>query len=398
MSGQYSLRSFLRNAPNALLQPYLAERGIGTGLDWKSMKETKIDPIFEAIQAAPEGPRAEVDRDFREIDALATEGGRRAIIEEGAFHGLELAESLTHKDHLEAAFWAFLGHPEVFRVASSFSYADNLPNRSWRKRIDLPYVEPATDESSQKRLGEAIAAYYRHKDGRGHICMVEHYRRGDRLYWFAYPQDYAITLVGYDDKGEFDRRTERPAFEVVFVHEPETQTLNLFVRGDKRTVEDLQTIWGRIILGEELGPPPHRGIVYELNPLKRRGFAFPVDPGSGIEEVRIKKLRLSVLGAGNKRIILEADVRDSKDAVYDLLEDVMAGERIPLDLVNLTQVTLQLVFRDGGRRGKQTLTFDVSYPSSCDLKHDPKDEIAREHLVKWGIDVSGHVIPDTEEG
>jgi hypothetical protein len=393
---QYSPKSFLRNAPNSLLQRYLVAKGIGAGLDWAALSETRVEPIFQAVQEAPDALRAEIERDFRDIDGLATEGGVKIIIDEGRFptHGLELAETLGNMlGYHEQAFWTFLEHPEVFHIARRFSQADHLPGRSWRKRSELPEIAPQIDAEFCERLAQAVAAYYRKKEGRGHACQVDHYQRGERLYWFAYPQDYASTSIEYEEGNRYSRKTRRPAFEVIFVHAPKERSLDLFVKGSSRIVADLQAIWGRAILGAELGPPEKGGVVYELNALKER-FPFRLEPGDGVEEVRVKKLRLAVLGSrANKRLTLEANTREDTDAVYQLLDDLVASKRLPLDLLNVTQVGLQFLFRSDGLRGGQRLSFDVSYPNSCSLKYDPKHEIAKRCLKRWKIDVSG----DAEE-
>ena len=56
---------------------------MGVDLDWDSLGETQIGPIFDAIEAAPDEVRAEVERDFREVWALADEGGTKTLIQEG---------------------------------------------------------------------------------------------------------------------------------------------------------------------------------------------------------------------------------------------------------------------------------------------------------------------------
>jgi hypothetical protein len=396
MARQYSTRSFLRHAPNSLLRRYLRRRRITKDLDWGSLRETQIDIIFEAIQSAPEGRRARIESDFRDIEEMATEGGIKTIIDEARdpVHGLDLTEELgAMESHYERAFWTMLNHPRIFDIASMFNRADNLPGRSWRKRKDLPRVKPATDEEAVARLEETLSSYYRQKEGRGHACQVEHYRRGERLYWFAYPQDYADSSVEYDEQGRFERRTRHPAFEVIFVHAPQEQSLDLYAKGDKKTVADLQEIWARAILGVDLEPLEKGEVVYELNLLKKRGFLFPTDPKDGIKDVRVKKMRLSVLGGANRRIILEADVRKNSQGVYDLLDEVLASKRISRHLLNVTQVGFQIVFLSEGARGTKTVNFEVSYPNSCSLKYEPKHEIAKKYLRQWGIDVSGRTVP-----
>jgi hypothetical protein len=74
----------------------------------------------------------------------------------------------------------------------------------------------AIDDDSQQLLSDTISAYFREREGRGYSCTVEHYRRGDRLYWFVYPEDYADTSIEYSEEGDFERRSRRPAFEIIY--------------------------------------------------------------------------------------------------------------------------------------------------------------------------------------
>ena len=341
--------------------------------------------------------RRRIDRDLREIYEMADEGGVKTLIEEGRepVHSLYLAETLGQmKGHLERAFWVFLEHPKVFAVSQQFHHADNLTARSWRKRKDLPPAEPSTDAHSRQRLADVISAYYRQKEGRGRACQVDHYRRGDRLYWFAYPEDYAEGRLIYDDQHRLSIQTQRPAFEVIFVHDPQEQSLDLFVRGDRRTVGDLQRIFGRAILGLELEDPEAPEATYELKGLLSRDFPLPLELGDGVEQVRVRRLRLGIMGREYMRITLEANARDNPKAIYDLLDDVLAGQRIPRDLLTVVGVNLQMAFRAVAGDRSRTLSFDVSYPDSCSLKYDPKHETAKALLKRWGIDASGRTQKD----
>jgi len=397
MARHYSLLSFLRKADKGLLRRYLTGEQLSEGIDWDAFTTRHLDPVFNVIAAASDDLRSRINRDFNDIWELGSEGGTKTIIDEGLFHGLQLARTVSEwDDPMNVAFWTFLEHPRVFDVACKFNYSDNLPKRSWRKRIDIDYSEPATDDDSKERLGCEIAAYYFRKEGRGRVCHVDHYRRGDMLYWFAHPQDYASSSLEYDENSEFQQRTIRPAFEVIFVFETEFMTLDTFIQGSGQTVEDLEQIWGQVILGIELGPPTYQKGIFDLDPLKKPGFNFRIDPMSGIEDVSVKKLRFKIPGSSNQRLALEADPRENKNAVYDLLNRVIADGKISLDHIFLTNVTLQFVFRSDGRRHSKTINCDLSYPNGCSLKHDPKDEIARQHLIDWGIDVSGCVTTDTD--
>ena len=80
MSRPYSRKSFLRQAPNALLKRYLAERELGRTFQWDALPEKMTDDIHRVIETAPERKRSGIDRDFREIQDLADEGGAKALI------------------------------------------------------------------------------------------------------------------------------------------------------------------------------------------------------------------------------------------------------------------------------------------------------------------------------
>jgi hypothetical protein len=400
MARQYSPKSVLRHVPNSLLRQYLTQKGVGADLPWKHLAENNIEPIYRAIEAAEERVRRVVDWDFQCICELSDEGGVKTLVDEAsdAHHdgGLDLSGKVKEAaNKLAFAFWVFLEYPKVFEVASQFHRADNLPGRSWRKRADLPSVEAATDKESCGRLEGAITAYYGPKEGRGHACKADHWRREDRLYWFAHPEDYPEGRLIYDEQHELKSETQRPAFDVIFVYCHEEGSLDLYVEGEKGTVLDLQRIFGRAILGVELPDPEAIGVVYELQGLLDRGFPLPLEPEDGVEEVRVRRLRLKIMESesGNRnrlrRITLEARAKDDRAAVYDLLDDVLAGERIPREVLSVQHVGLQLVFRPDDRARRRTLSFDVSHPDSCSLKYQPMHLVAKGLLKRWGLDVSG---------
>ena len=78
MSPRYTPKVFLRQAPNRLLQSYFAAKGLLGDLPWNDLRETRIEPIHQAILALPEAQRREIGRDFRAIWDLAARRRVRA--------------------------------------------------------------------------------------------------------------------------------------------------------------------------------------------------------------------------------------------------------------------------------------------------------------------------------
>jgi hypothetical protein len=135
---------------------------------------------------------------------------------------------------------------------------------------------------------------------------------------------------------------------------------------------------------DELPPDPKDKRIYDLTPLLQKDFDFTYDVGSGIEEVTVKKLRLSSQIKKGDRITLEADTSRNSDAIYDLLDQV--GKTIPLSMYNLTQVELSAsVVMDANKPAKR-ITIRITYPNSCSLKYDELGLKLRDMLVASGIE------------
>jgi len=344
MARNYSTRDFFRQMPNALLARYFQEQGLFGELDFAAMKETRPDTLFTAWLELPESQRNRMDAEFREISDLSCEKGFRAILDEAAWHleaepqsYAELVEKLAAlANHYEQAMVTFLEYAAFWKGATLFYHADTLPY--WRKRKNLPHQSAAVHEDGRRELADLIRNYFHHTEGRGKNCVVEAFRRGERDYFFAYPEDYSQQSVEWEE-GEFKRRPHNPAFEVVFVYSEKDGTLDLNYHGSRETVEPLQGMFATAILSLlELPPDPGDSRVYDLNPLRNRDFQFNYDPASGIQSVAIKKLRLSSKIKKGDRITLEADTAGDAQAIYDLLEK--DGRSIPQRLYYVTQAEL----------------------------------------------------------
>ena len=235
-----------------------------------------------------------------------------------------------------------MDYPDFWRGATRFYHADVLPY--WRKRKHLGHQPAAVDTASLEQLATLIRAYFHHTEGRGNNCVVEAFRRNELDYFFAYPEDYSQQQIEWVN-GAFDRRPHNPAFEVIFVYSQQEGSLDVNFRGPYRAVEPLQEMFATAILKLRLPPDPTDQRVYDLNPLRQREFEFVYDVGSGIEEVAVRKLRLSSRVRRGDRITVEADASTHPDAVYDLLEKV--GESTPLHRYSVTQVELAALGGDG---------------------------------------------------
>ncbi|MDO9529111.1 MAG: hypothetical protein Q7J27_08125 [Syntrophales bacterium] len=390
MARQYSTRSFLRQMPNALLARYFQGRGLFGNIDFAAMKEGKPDELFTAWLALPYGQRNEMDSEFRDIFEMSCEKGFRAVIDEASWQMQETPDALTSfvemlsvlSNHYERAMIILLDHNPFWRGATRFYHADTHPY--WRKRKNLQHRTAAVDEDSLQQLAKLIRHYFHHTEGRGKNCVVEPFRRGELDYYFAYPEDYSQQSIEWVN-GEFDRRPHNPAFEVIYVYSQKEGSLDLNFRGSYKAIESLQGMFATAILKlDKLPPDPKDQRIYDLSPLLQRSFEFIYDAGSGIEEVAVKKLRLSSRVKKGDRITLEADASDNRDAVYALLDQI--GKTIPLDMYNLTQAEIAVSVVVDPDKPAQRVTIRITYPNSCSLKYDELGLKLRAMLVSSGIE------------
>jgi len=391
MTGQYSTKSFFRQMPNALLARYFNEQGLFGDIDFAAMKEGKPDELFKAWLALPANQRNKMDAEFRDIYEMSCEKGFRAIIDEAEWQMQEAPDDFTAfveklsglSNHYARAMITFLDHNSFWKGATRFYHADSLLS-NWRKRKNMSHNKAAEDEASYKKLAELIRNYFHHTEGRGNNCVVEPFRRKDLDYYFAYPEDYSQQNIEWVD-GEFDRRPHTPAFEVIYVYSQKEGSLDLHFRGSKKAVEPLQGMFANAILKlDELPPDPKDERIYDLSLLLQKDFDFTYDVGSGIEQIKVKKLRLSSQVKKGERITLEADPSQDSDAVYDLLDQI--GKAIPLNIYAVTQAELSAsVVVDSNKPAKQ-FNFRITYPNSCSLKYDDIGLKLRSMLSASGIE------------
>ncbi len=390
MARYYTTKDFFRQMPNTLLARYFHDQQLFTNLDFTTMKETRPDALFSAWLRLPEDQRNKMDAVFSEIFEVSCQKGFLAIIDEARWQLQETPNDITTfletmselPNHYHRAMVTFLDNTDFWKGAIRFYHADTLPY--WRKRKHLGNQPAAVDNASIQELANLIRDYFHHTEGRGNNCIVEPFRRGELDYFFAYPEDHSQQSPEWVN-GEFANRPHNPAFEVIFVYSQKDGSLDLNFRGSYKAIEPLQCIFATSILKlDELPPDPKDGRVYDLNSLRQKGFDFIYSIGSGIEDVALKKLRLSSRIIKGDRITLEADISNNPDAVYDLLDKI--GKSTPLHLYNVTQVELTAFVVMDANKPAKAVTIRITHPNSCSLKYDEHDLKLRDMLEKSCIE------------
>lgn len=390
MAKQFNPRKVLTLVSNSLLSEFFNRRKELQEVPWQGLAETDIEPVFQAWQKLPEGQRRDVQVILQDVNELADERGLNVLAEEIQWRCPErMGEFTAVEGRGDKAMWVYLNVPEAFEEAAMFARADALATgRYWVRRNSLPRQPIQATDQTKKALAKALADYYGPTQGRGRWCHVEHYQRANGSeYFFAYLDDYPDNRLVFDDAGVMHRQSQRGAFDNVFVFCPNDGSLELYARGGKKVHEPLQELFCRAAIGLDIGPVQPNRAAYKIDGLKDASFPLPTDPADRIAEVRVRKLRLEVIGTPHQRITLEADPKGHRNDIYHMIERFLNAQNLPLSKLRVTLVTFRLTFMSDGGRKPKTLSFDVSYPNSCDLKSKPDAMrvIGERCLKRWGI-------------
>ncbi|HUX90821.1 MAG TPA: hypothetical protein VMV48_09050 [Gallionellaceae bacterium] len=385
MAGQYSHLQFFRRTPKALLARYFQERhGVLQEIAFDKLKEKDVESIFQGFMALPDDKQAEIEAECQDIDGMACQGGVTALADEADYHAdAAFPTTLSKIDGYHgAAMWIFLDYPQYWTGATLFLHADNITESLWKKRNDLPHLPPHVEEEDTQRLAQAISQHFQ-KEGRGRNCKVEVFRRYDKEYFFAYPEDFAQSGVEWV-RNSLAPRARHPAFEIVFVYCQAEGSLDIYAPRNTKSVPDMQQIFSKIILKfDDLDEFAEDSRVYVLDALANRDFVFKYPADCGIESVTVHTLRLSLKTGKKRRITVEAETKQDPKAVYDLMD------KLSLPPFHVTQAEIKVAFSPTPGTRARLRNFKISSPNWCALRHDKRDLIIRKMLTDSGIEPKG---------
>jgi hypothetical protein len=394
MSGQYSLKTFLRQVRGTLLNRCLRRHGIGLDLDLEIIKPSVVDTMFGRLMSLPPGQLRLVEGDWTTISELASAAGTDALLREARRRGLDFSDIfLQARNGHERACWAFLEHPDAFAVAAQFEEMDAFGDGRWNRRYIGRNITPATGAAALDRLATMMRRSFA-PEGRGRHCHIDHYVRQEpvRHCFFAFPEDHPSTDLAYTEAGELHRHARRSAFEVIFVYRPAEGVLEVLAPGGAERVEDLAACFASAILDLPALPPRVVPKVYELSRLKSPDLAFPTDPRDGIERVELREVRLN-LGCRRgwkRRVSFASDDRaQERDSIHDMILDTINADGVRLNEVVVSAARFRIVFTAVDNQRPKRLTFTVTGPDCCTLRDNHHDQIARRCLRSWGLIVDG---------
>jgi hypothetical protein len=238
------------------------------------------------------------------------------------------------------------------------------------------------------RLSEALTAFYGPKQMRGRCCKVVHYRRqGGADYFFAYLDDYPDKHIVFDaDSDEPVVRSDRYAFENVFVYNADDGSMEVFAQGGKPVWEPLQLAFCKAVLGRDVDPADPLKPTFKLDHLLSPDFPLTVEATDGVEDARITQMRVAPRGSGGW-VEIKADPKASPNDIYRKFERWLRAENVTAEGAKVLSAQVAMRFRHEGPGRAPTLRFSVSAPNSSNLKSKPDEQraVGERCLRRWGV-------------
>jgi hypothetical protein len=361
--------------------------------DWATVRPRNVQLLFEAWGGLDEDTQARMIEEFRQISLLATPTGKIQIIDEAMFHGKqqEVAAQLEKLNGLyECAYWTFFEHHECWNGAVRFAQSDGKSRRYWRKRVNMPQLGRVSTIADGEALASAIVDLFRRKEARGQHCVVEQYRRGDREYYFAYPQDHRQTILEYDTTGKMTRRPHRPAFEIIFIHDDHQRTLSVWHEGRRDRIQDLQLAFARAVIGQAIPAiSPRDDRVYDLDVLLDPNFVFRPRPELGIARAEVRQMSIQVLGAQYCTLMADLGAHTVGHVLHTRLCAMLEGT--PRSMLRVARVRIRVEFEKSSDQNEEerlrASTFELGTPNFCNIKDDNRGLLIQRMLEDHGIEL-----------
>lgn len=382
MAAPYSNLKFFRTTPNLYLQQFFQDKGITLAVDFESLAENDANALQKALNQLNDKQISDIEAAFQNINALACEGGITTLIDEANFHNdSTFIKLIADIEGFHAkAMWAFLVQPTYWQGAAMFLHADNVSPSYWRKRNDLPCLPPQVENKDINALENAISDYFSNNEGRGKNCKVEVYRRDQKEYFFAYPEDFAQSSIEWIGNS-LKNQAHHPAFEIIFVYCESEGALDIYAPKNSKIIDRLQAMFAKHILKmESLPEATINKQVYKLDTVIGDDFEFKIEPTSGIASALVTQIRVTSWHNKKERTTIEADTQKNPNAVFERLET------FNLPPYYVSQIKIKVTFETIGKTRAKTRTVYITHPNYCALNYDGNDLKIRQMLARSGLE------------
>jgi len=319
----FNLRHLLRHIPSRTLRPFLESVGFPCcgGEMWDRDEVRLARTLCEAICALPVERRDTIIATAQRIHSMGCERGRNAILNAAANrHEIAIVFDSLGNDH-ERVAWAFISDRDLFQAAEELHYFDHHAEGQLGRSFHGPKgAVVSRDPGDLDTFEEELQGFFRQRDGSGRSCtaeVIDRYADGSvqaTIYVEALPSESPEFV-----DGEIKRRRACPVIEAAVVYCPANGTTTTVTRGGRDVHEALRNAFAEHLLR----------VQPDFDPIQPRRFRLqellspkdlPTDPRHGIEQVRVRRLKLIPSDRSLGALVIEAPAGQPSVSFYRLAQ------------------------------------------------------------------------------
>jgi hypothetical protein len=396
---RYTLKSFLRQTQNSLLQEFFKQKELLQDFEWyrsdssgskMPLPETDINSLADAIeQQLDNNDLLAVEKEFKQICWMATDDRIFCLIDLGTKpkFRIDLVKEFREnciEGYYSRSMYVYLHHKDLFDYALKFMEIINM--ESARTFEIGPGRNPKIDDPSLTVLKNAVIKHYVRK-GRGDKCVIDCYHKKgqtDEYCYYIFQEDCVKNVLDFDESGEhLVWQPRRNNFDNVFFFEPKTGDLRIHAGGERNT-EQLADLFCKHIL-DLPGRPNYDTQVYDLSRVKDPEFAF--DPQTPIEKIHLKEIVCDM--GSNEEVIFKVKGKEEKELLLkDRMLAAIKAYGIDPGEVTVLKIRFQVLFKKKqGVKGRNSRTKEITLPNKTDVTGDDfYDTVIRKHIEQiWKL-------------
>jgi hypothetical protein len=391
MSRAFDPKKVLKHISNPLLREFFDRRGELHDVPWDDLTEHRIDPVFDAWEALPDGKANEVQCILREVHALASERGAKALAEVIAEHlPVRQNEFAAIGSKHDKALWCCLHAPKLFEMASVFAEADGLEaGNQWKTRNGLPRGPLDVTPARIAALEGEVKAFFSTRELRGRHCHVAHHSRPcGTEYFFAYLDDYPDRDMVFEEGSDVPvPLSVRSAFQVVFAFDTKRGEFSAHAKGGAQVWNQLQVIFCRCVLGLKVDPTEAIKPVFDIAHLVDPSFHLSFDAADGIESAEITAIRVKK-PVGYTSVEVKVPPKGGRKLADELADWIKDGIMVP-GAVKVDHISIAVKLAKTDTERASTMQLAITAPNSCNLKgkSDRQRRIGEKLLKSWGVTI-----------
>lgn len=376
MAKNFVLNDFIRHLEPSLLGAYLARYAIQFPSRPPTMSQQVIEVVSAIFQRLSSELITTIETDLSQVNELTTYAAQTILLELAQMRQVQLPTEVAQMTQYDTPLWFFLNEPAIFAQAlRDYELEDII---GWRDCL-VPKRSSRQIRNRARTIQTALQAYLIEEERRGTNCIVEHYRKGDTLFYIAYPEDYAKAKVTFTGSQQLNRQVCRPIQRIYFRYDLNTGILSIKGFRSQRKLKIYQEIFCRAVLSRQALHPKH----YRCNLDLLADPTFQLVHGADVEQIMITSVKITL--ADRARTVTLDFTTEAPTTIAEL-HQLLGQYNLPINLITILRVKFSFKFKTSViSQGRNSVTCYLAHPNAHNLASTPLHQRVMDYFKQWGL-------------